>query len=64
MSSTNRSKERDKHIADYYVTPIKDIELFLRKFDDVYKNYLMWQYMNILDPCGGAILKRKMKMEY
>ena len=53
MSSTNRSKERDKHIADYYVTPIKDIELFLRKFDDVYKNYLMWQYMNILDPCGG-----------
>lgn len=54
MSSTNRSKERDKHIADYYVTPIKDIELFLRKFDDVYKNYLMWQYMNILDPCGGG----------
>jgi len=26
MSSTNRSKARDLHIADYYVTPIPVIE--------------------------------------
>lgn len=33
MSSTNRSNARNEHITDYYVTPVKDIELFLKKFD-------------------------------
>lgn len=35
MSSTNRSNARDEHIADYYVTPISDIELFLKSFQKV-----------------------------
>ena len=35
MSSTNRSKARDLHIADYYVTPIPVIE---RK-----KGVIIWQ---------------------
>jgi hypothetical protein len=50
MSSTNRSNARDKHIADYYVTPQKPIEDFLTKFCkeeniDLSKNL-------ILDPCA------------
>jgi len=32
MSSTNRSDARDKHIADYYVTPQKAIHNFLDVF--------------------------------
>ena len=28
MSSTNRSNARKEHIADYYRTPIADIESF------------------------------------
>ena len=35
LSSTNRSNARDEHIADYYVTPISDIELFLKSFQKV-----------------------------
>lgn len=52
MSSTNRSNARDSHIADYYVTPIKDIELFLNEFQKV--NHLDWKNIKILDPCGGG----------
>lgn len=52
MSSTNRSKSRDKHIADYYVTPIKDIELFLREFDK--REKINWNQIRILDPSAGG----------
>jgi hypothetical protein len=33
LSSTNRSKAREVHIADYYRAPIKDIETFLSELD-------------------------------
>lgn len=52
ISSTNRSNARDVHIADYYVTPVKDIELFLREFDKRIK--LDWNNMKIIDPCAGG----------
>lgn len=51
MSSTNRSDARSKHIADYYVTPIKHIKIFLEEFlknEQIDKNCL------ILDPCSGG----------
>ena len=52
MSSTNRSDARDTHIADYYVTPIEDIELFLNEFEKV--EQLDWLNSKILDPCAGG----------
>ena len=52
MSSTNRSNARNEHIADYYVTPIADIELFLREFDKRVK--LDWNKIKIIDPCAGG----------
>lgn len=35
MSSTNHSNARKEHIADYYRTPITDIEKFLSELDKV-----------------------------
>lgn len=52
LSSTNRSNARDEHIADYYVTPIADIELFLKEFDKRVK--LNWNDIKIIDPCSGG----------
>lgn len=52
MSSTNRSKSRETHIADYYVTPVKDIKLFLEEFSDVVN--IDWWTCKILDPCAGG----------
>ena len=52
MSSTNRSNARDSHISDYYVTPIADIELFLKEFDKRVK--LDWNKIKMSEPCGGG----------
>ncbi|ASM69711.1 hypothetical protein [Blautia hansenii] len=52
MSSTNRSNARDNHISDYYVTPISDVELFLKNFNEHVK--IEWNEINILDPCAGG----------
>ena len=52
MSSTNRSNARDEHIADYYVTPISDIELFLKSFQKVVP--LNWNNSIIVDPTSGC----------
>ena len=52
MSSTNRSNARDSHISDYYVTPVKDIELFLKEFNK--RVSLDWTSLRILDPCAGG----------
>lgn len=52
MSSTNRSNARAEHTADYYVTPIKDIELFLKAFDKEIN--IDWNTIKILDPCAGG----------
>lgn len=55
MSSTNRSKARDSHIADYYVTPQKPIKAFLEKFceDEQYE----LRGALILDPCAWGNLE-------
>lgn len=51
MSSTNRSRARDKHVADYYKTPVEQIELFLREFLRHEPSALDGA---ILDPCAGG----------
>ena len=52
MSSTKRSNVRLSHGPDYYITPVKDIELFLSSFNEVTK--IDWQNDFILDPCAGG----------
>ena len=52
MSSTNRSNARDLHIADYYRTPIKDIETFLNSMN--YDINIDWNNVLILDPTAGG----------
>ena len=52
MSSTNRSKAREEHVADYYVTPINDINLFLKELEITYGYQL--NFGKILDPCAGG----------
>lgn len=52
MSSTNRSRSRESHIADYYVTPISKINEFLDAFIEVEGN--IFEKGKILDPCAGG----------
>lgn len=52
MSSTNRSNARESHVSDYYVTPIPDIELFLREFNKRIK--VNWNTIKIIDCCAGG----------
>ena len=52
MSSTNRSNARDEHVADYYVTPIADIELFLKEFNK--RINFNWNTAKIIDCCAGG----------
>lgn len=51
MSSTNRSKARYDHKNDFYVTPISQVELFLKEFMKVEP---LEKEMKILDPCAGG----------
>lgn len=50
MSSTNRGYNR--HKTDYYITPQKDIKLFLDNFLEV--EDLDLSKLKILDPCSGG----------
>jgi hypothetical protein len=53
MSSTNRSAAREKHVSDYYVTPLHTIREFLEAFNkDV--SFGQDEPMMILDPCAGG----------
>lgn len=63
MSSTNRSSAREEHVADYYVTPVKDIELFLKNINKI--PHLEETFKNgiIFDPCGGGTMKYVMNLE-
>lgn len=54
MSSTNRSDARKEHIADYYVTPLEDIELFLNKFKEIDGVEQLFKTGIIIDPCSGG----------
>lgn len=51
MSSTNRSNARQEHIADYYRTPIADIEKFMSELDKV---VTIDMDKCTLDPCAGG----------
>lgn len=51
MSSTNRSNARQEHIADYYRTPIVDIEKFMSELDKV---ITIDMDKCTLDPCAGG----------
>ncbi len=52
MSSTKRSNARDGHIVDYYVTPVEDVELFLKAFEE---NILFdWKHNIIVDSTAGG----------
>ena len=57
MSSTNRSKARDNHSHDYYITPINQIEDFLNELLKYEPNILNG---HILDPCAGGDTKNPM----
>lgn len=52
MSSTNRHNAEKRHIADYYVTPVKDIITFLGALDEE-MSLDIWD-KTILDPCAGG----------
>ena len=59
MSSTNRSNAREEHIADYYITPIKDIEIFLKELN-LQIEPTIWNKVKIIDPCAGGDEKHPM----
>ena len=55
MSSTNRSKARELHLSDYYVTPVVSILDFLMEFDnDCPQLSFTGKGKRILDPCAGG----------
>ena len=58
MSSTNRHNAEKRHIADYYVTPVKDIIIFLGALDEEV-SLDIWD-KTILDPCAGGDLSHDM----
>ena len=59
LSSTNRSNSRDNHIADYYITPVKDVKLFLEEFNKEVEIFVGGG-INVLDPCAGGDDKHEM----
>ena len=59
MSSTNRSRLRDDHIADYYTTPVETIQQFLQVFNEV-ESIFQDEDIAILDPCAGGDIKNPM----
>ena len=54
MSSTKRSNVRLSHGPDYYITPIKDIEHFIREFNQAPGVNIKWNDIFILDPSAGG----------
>ena len=57
MSSTNRSNAREEHIADYYRTPITDIETFFSALD---KTITIDMDKCTLDPSSGGDARNPM----
>lgn len=61
MSSTNRSKARESHVSDYYVTPhkpISDLLDCLSKQSETQQLFLngncLRNYITYFDPCAGG----------
>lgn len=58
MSSTNRgSNFRDEHVSDYYVTPVAEVERFLKRIIELEPGFLDGR---ILDPAAGGDPKHPM----
>ena len=53
MSSTNRSNARDRHKADYYITPVDKVVEFLNEFNK-HEDIFTVDNVRILDPCAGG----------
>lgn len=53
MSSTNRSRARETHVSDYYVTPVDSITLFLNELKRHEPLYIR-EGSTVLDPCAGG----------
>jgi hypothetical protein len=60
MSSTNRTNAKDRHIADYYVTPQSSIREFLEAFNEDFPRCILDEPITILDPCAGGDKKHEM----
>jgi hypothetical protein len=60
MSSTNRSRARESHVSDYYVTPVKDIKTFIKAMIKDNLSGIFNQKYKILDPCAGGDEKHPM----
>jgi hypothetical protein len=61
MSSTNRSKAREDHLSDYYVTPVQSILDFLMEFDSDFPELsFTGGDKKILDPCAGGDTEHQM----
>lgn len=58
MSSTNRSKARDAHKSDYYVTPVNSIIDFIYNVD--LNHGLFSEDLKYLDCCAGGSEKEPM----
>ena len=58
MSSTNRGNQRN--VSDYYITPIKDIMIFLTEAIQLIPDLLDKKNLSILDPCSGGDIQHKM----
>lgn len=50
MSSTNRTNAQERHISDYYITPIDVIQYFIENFISIEGNI----FDRVLDPCAGG----------
>lgn len=57
MSSTNRGNARDYHVADYYVTPQDEIEIFIKELVKYEPDILKGR---ILDPAAGGDSEHEM----
>lgn len=70
MSSTNRSKTRDKHKFDYYVTPHKPIYDLFKKLKEIndtkhlFEGDKLNKNITFLDPCAGGDIKNVMSYPY
>lgn len=56
VSSTNRSDARNKHVADYYRTPVEAIDTFIKHFIAEEPNAFTGL---VLDPCAGGVVGKE-----
>jgi hypothetical protein len=52
MSSTNRKNAKERHVSDYYVTPVSVIDDFLKQY--IKDTGYSFSDKRVLDPCAGG----------